>query len=112
MRSYNYVRAMVAVVTLGTFFLGLVPSALAVGVQIKVTVDNELTGSNRLTGATLNFRCNGDTTAAVVDNGASDSNAGVGIISVPSSQSNFFKGTVGGAGCDTNAEAFTVASVS
>jgi hypothetical protein len=97
------------VVLLGLLSYG--PNALAGTNGIfTITVYNELGTS--LSGATFSFKCAGGTlTAAVTDNGASDSNAAAGVISITSSQSAYFKTL---AGCDgvVAHKALTVASLS
>src|SRR3989344_1431236 len=112
MKNYaKRLRTLVCLVVVVSFVFLNIGSALAVIGEgdIRFRIDDEL--GTAITGGISRFKCSGDTVIVVSDGGGSDSNATAGIIDIASTSSNFTAES-GGAGCDTNAEAFTVASAS
>lgn len=104
-------KALISLVVVIAFIFLNIGSALAVIGEgdIRFRIDDQF--GTAITGGISRFKCSGDTVIVVSDGSGSDSNGSAGIIDIASTSSNFTAES-GGAGCDTNAESFTVASAS
>lgn len=105
------IRKLLTAILVVAFFVFNSNYALAVIGEgdFRFRVDDEL--NTAITGAYARIKCSGDTPLVVADGGALDSNGTAGIIDIASTSAGFTAET-GGAGCDTNDEAITVASAS